>query len=198
MQWLFEKNYIINFDISKYTPSSFQSSQLNYEKLSPLNNFGILYDFEIDAISEFKSTYKPLNTSVLLLLLSYIRAFTWVRSNEISGHSESSKKEKPEMLQTTFQSIELFTGISRKLISRAMAVLESMGLIKTHRMPKYQDDDGGWHSDDLICVCPYKYLLKGKRICKCIGEEYSYEKELKYGIAFIKNQTYFSKKFYQN
>ena len=198
MQWLFENGYIIDFDVNKYILSNFQSSLVNREKLSPLNNFGILYDFEIDAISKFKSTYKPLNTSVLLLLLSYIRAFTWVRSNEISGHSESSKKEKPEMLQTTFQSIEFFTGISRKLISRAMAVLESMGLIKTHRMPKYQDDDGGWHSDDLICVCPYKYLLKGKEICKCIGEEYSYEKELKYGIAFIKNQTYFSKKFYQN
>lgn len=198
MQWSFENGYIIDFDVSKYTLSNFQSSLLNCEKIRPLNNFGLLYDFEIDAINKFKSTYKPLNKSVLLLLLSYVRAFTWVRGNEISGHSINSQKEKPEILQTTFQSIEFFTGVPRKLVSRAMTVLEDMELVTTHRMPKYKDTDGGWHSDDLICVCPYKYLLKGKEICKCTNEEYSPEKELQYGIEFIKNQTYFSKKFYQD
>ena len=198
MQWSFENGYIIDFDVSKYILSNFQSSLLNYEKIRPLNNFGLLYDFEIDAINNFKSDYKPLNKSVLLLLLSYVRAFTWIRSNEISGHSMNSQKEKPEILQTTFQSIEFFTGIPRKLASRAMSMLESMGFVITHRMPKYKDTDGGWHSDDLICVCPYKYLLKGKEVCKCTNEEYSSEKELQYGIDFVKSQTYFSKKFYQD
>lgn len=198
MLWLFKNSYIMNFDTQRYTLSNFQSSLLNYEKIRPSNNFGLLYNFEINTINKFKSTYKPLNKSVLLLLLSYIRAFTWVRNNEISGHSISSQKEKPEILQTNFQSIEFFTGIPRKLVSRAMSVLEEMEMIITYRMPKYKDADGGWHSDDLICVCPYKYLLKGNRIYKCNNEEYSYEKELQYGIEFVKSQAYFSKKFYQD
>lgn len=197
MQWLFRNGYIIDYDEEKFLQSHFQSSLLNCEKVRPLNNFGLLYDFEVSAINEYKSSYKPLNRSILLLLLSYIRAFTWIRSNEVSGHSGKSQKEKPEVLQTTFQSIESVIGVPRKLISRAMAVLEYMGLVVTYRMPKYQDTEGGWHTDDLICVCPYKYLSSGKEIYKCTKEEYSPEKELQNGIEFVKNQRYISKKFYQ-
>lgn len=178
MDWYFENGYIIDFDKEKYIQNTFQSSLLNNEKLNPKNNFGILYDFEIEAINKYQSSYKPLNKSILLLLLSYIRAFTWLRTNELSGHSEKSKKSKPEIFYSQFQSIAAFLGSNRKLISRTTAILEELGLIKTHRMPRYQDSGGNWHTDDIIYICPYRYILRGGQIVRCAIEEYDYKKEL--------------------
>lgn len=198
MEWYFKNGYIIDFDESRFIQSTFQSSLLNRDKINPTNNFGILYDFEIETINNYKSPYKPLNNSMLLLLLSYIRAFSWVRANETTGHSNNSKKEKPEIFHSQFQIIEQFTGISRKLVSRATDILEMLGLIKTYRMPKYKDDGGKWHTDDIIYVCPYKYISKNGKIRKCTQNEYNYEKELEHGIEFVEKKKYLQKKFYQD
>lgn len=198
MQWYFENGYIIDFDKDKYIQSTFQSSLLNEEKMKPANNFGIIYDFEIEIINNYQSPYKPLTKSILLLLLSYIRAFTWIRTNELSGHSEKSKKNKPEIFYSQFQTIGSFIGISRKMVSRTTTVLEELGLIKTYRMPRYKDSNDKWHTDDIIYVCPYKYKLWKSQIYKCSKEEYDYEKELEYGIMYLREKKYVSKKFYQD
>lgn len=197
MQWYFENGYIIDFDKDKFSQSTFQSSLLNEEKIKPEGNFGILYDFEIEMIRNYQSSYKPLNKSILLLLLSYIRAFTWNRSNFISGHSEKSKKNKPEIFYSQFQTIAEFIGSNRKMISRATSVLEELGLIETYRMPRYKDSSGNWHTDDIIYICPYKYLSRKDKIYRCSKEEYDYTKELDYGISFLRERNYVSRKFYQ-
>lgn len=181
MQWFFENGYLIDFNEDKYIQSNFQSSLLNIEKIQPMNNFGLIYDFEIELINNFKSSYKPLNRSLLLLLLSYIRAFTWNRSNQLLYY-------KPEIFHSQFQTMSTFIGISRKLISRATEILELMGLIKTYRMPKYKDTNDNWHTDDIIYVCPYKYIVKNNQIYKCSDNEYNAEEELKKGIEFLKTQ----------
>lgn len=198
MQWHFENGYIVDFDKDKYSQSTFQSSLLNEEKFKPSNNYGIIYDFEVEVINNYQSSYKPLNKSILFLLLSYIRAFTWVRTNEISGHSEKSKKDKPEIFHSQFTIMAEFIGVNRKMIAKATTVLEELGLIKTHRMPKYQDSNGDWHTDDIIYICPYKYVSYRKQICRCSKEEYDYKKELEYGIMYLRKQKYVSKKFYQD
>lgn len=197
MDWYFENRYIINFDKEKYIQNTFQSSLLNYEKLNPKNNFGILYDFEIEIINKYQSSYKPLNKSILFLLLSYIKAFTWIRTNEITGHSEKSKKNKPEIFYSQFQTMAAFIGSSRKMVAKATAVLEELGLIETYRMPRYKDSNDNWHTDDIIYILPYKYVSRNKKIVLCTKEEYNPEKELEYGILFLRNQNYVSKKFYQ-
>lgn len=197
MNWYFENEYIVDFDKEKYIQTTFQSSLLNIEKLNPKNNFGIVYDFEIEKINNYVSTYKPLNKSILLLLLIYVRAFTWIRTNEMSGHSEGSKKRKPEIFYSQFTTIATFIGSNRKMIARATMVLEGLGLIKTYRMPRYKDSSGQWHTDDIIYICPYRYILRNNQIIKCSKEEYNYEKELEYGILFLREQKYVSKKFYQ-
>ena len=198
MKWYFENEYIIDFNEKTYIQSTFQSSLLNIEKLNPKNNFGILYDFEIEMINRYESSYKPLNKSILLLLLSYIRAFTWVRTNELSGHSEKSKKSKPEIFYSQFQTIAAFIGSNRKMVARATIVLEELGLIKTHRMPRYKDSNNNWHTDDIIYICPYKYISRKSQIVLCEKEEYDYTKELEYGILFLRDKNYVSKKFYQD
>ena len=200
MQWLFENGYILDFDEEIYVQNSFQSSLLNKEKLVPKNNFGIVYDFEIEIIMQYKSSYKPLNKSILLLLLSYIRAFTWTRYTTLTGHSEKSKKEKPEIFHSQFEIMENFIGIKAKMISKATKVLEELGIVKTHRMPSYQDQDGIWHTDDIIYICPYKLVTdeKTKIVRICNKEEYDWHKELEYGIKYLRECKYSSKKFYQD
>lgn len=198
MQWFFENGYLIDFEKEKYIQSTFQSSLLNIDKLNPGKNYGSLYDFEIDAINNYESSYKPLNKSLLFLLLSYIRAFTWKRTNEISGHSEKSKKEKPEIFYSQFTTIAFFVGSNRKMIAKATEVLEQLGLIKTYRMPRYKDSSGNWHTDDIIYISPYKFESHKKEILKCSNEAYNPEKELEYGIMYLREQKYVSKKFYQD
>ena len=198
MQWHFENGYIIDFDKDKYSQSTFQSSLLNEEKLKPSENFGIIYDFEVEVINNYQSSYKPLNKSILLLLLAYVRAFTWKRVSEVSGHSEKSKRDKPEIFHSQFTTMAAFIGVNRKMIAKATTVLEELGLIKTHRMPKYQDSNGDWHTDDIIYICPYRYESNRGQIYRCSKEEYDYTKELEYAIMFLREQKYVSKKFYQD
>lgn len=198
MQWFFENGYLINFEKEKYIQTTFQSSLLNTEKMNPSRNYGSLYDFEIEAINNYQSLYKPLNKSILFLLLSYIKAFTWNRTNEISGHSEKSKKDKPEIFYSQFTTIASFIGINRKMIAKATEVLEQLGLIKTYRMPRYKDSSGNWHTDDIIYICPYKFETHKKEILRCSKEVYNPEKELEYGIMYLREQKYVSKKFYQD
>lgn len=197
MNWYFQNGYIIDFDKDKYMQNTFQSSLLNKEKLIPLNNFGLIYDFELKAIMDYKVSYKPLNKSILILLLAYIRAFTWVRKNEITGHSESSKKSKPEIFHSQFVAMENYIGVKHRLISKATDVLEELGIMKTHRMPSYKDQEGVWHTDDIVYICPYKIISHNKTFRLCKKDEYDWKKELEYGIQYLREGKYTSKKFYQ-
>ena len=56
MQWYFENGYIIDFDRNKYSQSTFQSSLLNEDKFKPSNNFGVIYDFEVEVINNYQSS----------------------------------------------------------------------------------------------------------------------------------------------
>lgn len=200
MQWLFEDGYLIDFDKDKYVQNTFQSSLLNKEKLLPKNNYGNIYDFEIETIMKYESPYKPLNRSILLLLLSYIRAFTWIRKTEISGHSEKSKKAKPEIFYSQFEIIAEHLGISSRMVSRATTVLEELGLITTYRMPSYKNKDGEWRTNDIIYISPYKLIWdKGNGNFRlCSKEEYDWKNELSYGIKYLNECKYADKKFYQD
>lgn len=198
MEWFYENNYIFNFDKESFIQNTLQSSLLNFEKLLPNANFGVVYDFEFDVIMDYVSSYKPLNKSILLLVLSYIRAFTWYRSFQLTGHSESSKKNKPEIFHSQFTVMSNFIGVSDKLISKATLILEKLGMIKTYRMPNYQDHEGIWHTDDIIYVCPYKIVSTNKKMKICNKEEYDYEKEIHNGINYLREAKYISKKFYQD
>lgn len=197
MQWMFSNGYIIDFDKDKYVQNTLQSSLLNLNLIEPSKDFAIIYDFEYKTIMKYDSPYKPLTKSILLLVFSYIKAFTWIRFTSISGHSEKTKKSKPEIFHSQFEIMSQFIGIKPKMISKATDILERMGLIKTHRMPSYQDSDGQWHSDDIIYVIPYKIIYENKRFYICSKDEYDPQKELENGIMYLRNMNHISKKFYQ-
>ena len=198
MQWIFSNGYIIDFDKSRFVQNTLQSSLLNLDLIEPNKDFAIIYDFEYETIMEYDSPYKPLTKSVLLLVFSYIKAFTWNRFSSISGHSEKTKKSKPEIFHSQFEIMSQFIGIKPKMISKATEILEQMGLIITHRMPRYQDTDGNWHTDDIIYVIPYKIIYQNKHFYICFKEEYDPKKELENGIIYLRNMKHISKKFYQD
>ena len=198
MQWIFSNGYIIDFDKSRFVQNTLQSSLLNLDLIEPNKDFAIIYDFEYETIMEYDSPYKPLTKSVLLLVFSYIKAFTWNRFSSISGHSEKTKKSKPEIFHSQFEIMSQFIGIKPKMISKATEILEQMGLIITHRMPSYQDIDGNWHTDDIIYVIPYKIIYQNKHFYICSKEEYDPKKELENGIIYLRNMKHISKKFYQD
>ena len=198
MQWIFSNGYIIDFDKSRFVQNTLQSSLLNLDLIEPNKDFAIIYDFEYETIMEYDSPYKPLTKSVLLLVFSYIKAFTWNRFSSISGHYEKTKKSKPEIFHSQFEIMSQFIGIKPKMISKATEILEQMGLIITHRMPRYQDTDGNWHTDDIIYVIPYKIIYQNKHFYICSKEEYDPKKELENGIIYLRNMKHISKKFYQD
>lgn len=195
MQWYFEKNYLNNFCTEKFSQNNFQSSSLNMENINVDKNFGILYDFEIKKIMEYKSSYKPLNSSILLLLFSYIRAYTWVRFTSPTGHSARNMKDKPEIFYSQFKTIGEFLGVSERMISNATSVLTELGFIKTHRMPSYLNAEDEWRTDDVIYVCPYK-IVKTKDNFTVL-DDYDWRKELENGIKFLQESKYSERKFYQ-
>lgn len=73
-----------------------------------------------------------------------------------------------------------------------------MEIIKTHRMPCFQDNGGTWHTDDIIFVFRYKVIASNKALHICSKDEYDFEQELEYGINCLRNMNHISKKFYQN
>lgn len=197
MLWLYDKEYIYNFNSEKYVQNTFQSSVLNKDKIMPPDNFGLVYDFEIEAIMNYKSPYRPLNSSILLLLLSYIRSYTWVRKTGVIEYSETTKREKPEIFHSQFKTMGHYLGIKEKMISKATRVLEEMNLIKTHRMPSYKDIDGNWHTDDIIFVCPYKIVVENHSMRICTRKQYNWEKELENGILYLRYSKHMRKKYFQ-
>lgn len=196
MQWYWENGYLLNFEKEKYITNTFQSSLLNMEKLCPSENYGIMYDFEIKKIMEYSSSYRPLTKSVLLLLLTYIRSYTWIRKSNPTRHSETSKRNKPEIFNSQFKQMANYIGVNERLISKATDVLVELGLIQVYRMPSYKDCTDTWRTDDIIYVCPYKFSIQNSCIVQDT-ENYNWESELKYGIDFLQNMNYVTKKFYQ-
>lgn len=195
MQWYLENNYLKDFCIDKFSQNTFQSSAINTENMKVGKDFGLLYDFEIKRILEYKSPYKPLNSSILLLLLSYIRAYTWIRFTSPSGHSAKTAKCKPEIFYSQFKTIGEFIGISERMVSNATGILAELGLIKTYRMPSYLNAEDEWRTDDVIYVCPYK-IVKSKDTFVVL-DSYDWRKELENGINFLRESKYSDRKFHQ-
>lgn len=196
MNWFVQNNYIDAFDEHEYTLNHFQTSILNDDLFYPEDGYGALFDFEINEIMKYECDYKPLNKSILLLILSLIRAYTWKRKTSITGYSDRSKSEKPEILWTTFEDISEYTGVSRQLVSRAVQVLEDLGLIKTLRLSSQKIEDKIINGRILI-ACPYKIIYKDNKFKICVTEEYDCDQELSLGKDYVNYYRRNHKKFYQ-
>lgn len=198
MEWFYSKGYIIDFNKDLFTGNTFQCSLAYEEKIRPDSNFGLIYDFELETINSYTSKYRAVNKSTLLLVLSYIRLNTWVRKTDLTGHSEKSKKSKPEICNRQLVEIANDLGLSSNLVSKSLTTLEEFNFVASKAMPRFQDELGNWHTEDTIFVAPYKFrVISEGKIVQSSKEEYDYEKEIAYGIKFLQERKYSSKKFYQ-
>ncbi len=198
MGWFHESGYILDFNEKRFQRDNHEISRLNTEMFRPDGNFGILYDFEIQRIMDCHISYRPLTKSIVLLVLSYIRAYTWIRQSDISGHSPTSMKEKPEIFYSQYTLMGTFIGVAPRMISKAVDILADLGLLISHRLPNYKTVSNEWRTNDVIFVCPYKIQTANDELIVLDGSSYDYKKELENGIAFLRSDGYAAKKFYQS
>ncbi len=106
--------------------------------------FGIIYYSEFQRIlqlrTECKADGRRLNHAHVMLLLSYIRLYM------------NYQKGKPVYYSNLLIRISENTGLSVRSISSCLKVLEELGIIHNEELPRYKDNDGGWHSNVRIFV----------------------------------------------
>lgn len=200
MQWLKDKQYIQSFDAENFRTDKLNESYVtDVDKLYPKKNYGILYDFEVEFVKNIKFNKKHvINNSLVLMFLAYIRAYSWNRGNLEKiylSHSQKSKQEKPEIFNSTYKSMSSVLGLSERTISKLTEFLEEVGIIRTHRLPKYKDSHSRWHHGEIIYVFNYKFQYLNRRYYSC--DDYNPKQEIKNGIKFIRENQYETKKFNQ-
>lgn len=106
--------------------------------------FAIIYYSEFQKILQLRTKYKTdgrrLNHAHILLLLSYIRLYMYYQ------------KGKPVYYSNLLIRIANSTGLSVRSISSCLKVLEELDIIHNEELPRYKDNNGGWHSNVRIFV----------------------------------------------
>jgi hypothetical protein len=169
----------------------FSVAELDMSKFCPDTQFALIYFDEIKKIKDFKKYTKDtskMNTAFLLLTLSYIRTNMLRRQDGYIG----DKSSKPEFCYRMYIDIEKDIGLSGRYISRSVKILNELDILVSQELPRYQDDDGNWHTEVTMFVNKYRY--KRNRIDK----EYDYQQELQWGKEYIQEKKYLSKKFDQS
>lgn len=177
LEKLKDKGYILN--LSKV--GTLISVELNYQKIyDECRNysFGVLYVDEVEKILDYKNFVgdKYLNIPVLLNVFSVLRTNIFRRPNrlreeELYYNGEDSKEKDiqhrrelfPEAYNTKFVDISKETGIPSRTISKAISILEELGLFVTSRLKTVKFSDDEFHTQDIIIANAYKregvYLL---------------------------------------
>lgn len=127
------------FDAGYFTESDGGIIYINQEE-----QFGIIYYSEFHRILQLRAEYKldgrRLNHAHILLLLSYIRLYM------------NYQKGKPVYHSNLLIRIAENIGLSVRSISSCLKVLEELCIIHNEELPRYKDNNGGWHSNVRIFV----------------------------------------------
>lgn len=195
--WLCENQYISNFNERSFWGNNLQYCLINRDKFGDNKQFSIIYDFEINLLQHYDSNYRPLTKSTILLVLAYIRVNMWRRTTQLTVELDAAKKKKPEIVSRQYRKIAEDIGISERLVSRAISVLNDMGIIVARTLPRFQDESGKWHTEDTIFANKYRYLYNNRKKQYELDKNYDCEKELQYGVKFLQERKYSNKKFNQ-
>ena len=127
------------FDVGYFAKSDGGIVYINQEE-----QFGIIYDSEFQKILQLRAEYKlngcRLNHAYVLLLLAHIRLYM------------NYQKGKPVYYSNLLVRISKNTGLSVRSISSCLKVLEELDIIHNEELPRYKDNNGGWHSNVRIFV----------------------------------------------
>lgn len=167
--------------------NNFVEAQLNIEEFYPDNQFALIYNNELEKIINFKQYTKDvnrMNSSILLLVLSYLRSNMLRRQAEYN----SDKSDKPEFCYRMYKDIEADIGLSSRYISRAVKILDEMGILAYKILPRWKDESDNWHTEVTLFANRYKY--KDNRL----DDSYNYEQELEWGEEYIKDKKHYKQK----
>lgn len=171
-------------------------AELDEDKFTYDSQFAIVYLNELDRILEFKEYLKDIDVNInrmspaiLILVLSYLRVNMLRRQDNYIG----KESDKPEFCYRMYIDIEKDIGLSNRYISRAVNILNKLDIIVSQEMMRYKDEKDNWHTDVTLFVNKYKYDKQGHK-----NKKYSFIDELQWGIEYIKEKKFLSKKFIQN
>lgn len=128
-----------------YIEIEFSSNKLfTFFSKPPKNSFGIIYKYEFTQILEYRKSQRQnglrVNHAHLLLLLSYIRL------------NMERQPGKPVVHFSMIKTISENTGLSTRSVSLALKILEELSIIHHEPLPRYQDENGNWHTNVKIFV----------------------------------------------
>lgn len=192
---LMTDNYIeVTGDITR---NMFCCAAINNEKFDVPNSFAVIYFDEIQKIRNFKEytdDVNRMNSSMLILVLSYLRV-NMLRRQELYFGKES---DKPEFCYRMYINIKKDIDLSERYISRAVNILKKLDIIEIYELPRWKDENDSWHTDVTLFVNKYKYKKNKENDSYVIDKNYNYEQEIKWGMEYIKEKKYLKKKFDQN
>ena len=186
-------DYLKSFNGNDLYGNNLVTCDANMEKLFPFGNYGVISDKEFNLITLYQCSNPRITTSVILLVLSYIRSNILRRTSNNGNFSEKDIKAKPEFCYRMIEYIEDDIGLHRNTISKCIDILVELDILVTLSMPRYKDENGNWHTEATLFADKYRYDSQSRLV-----QDYDYEEELKYGKQYLIEKKYVSKKFYQN
>lgn len=162
------------------TNTTYINLTFNSDKLNNQCNeeyYAMIYLDEYQKILSYKFDNKKdtaTNVSVLLLVFAYLRLKIVCRTNtfKFQGGFESiqEKKEKyPDAYNCKYKDMAEQIGITARSASKAVNILNELGLIYKEPVERTQLDDGSWVTNDTIFVNMYKREFNNLLVS---GEEY--------------------------
>lgn len=179
----------ISNDINR---NNYNEAKINQDKFDIIPQFALVYVDEVNKIRDFKKYTKDvvkMNTSILLLVLSYIRVNMLRRQDKYIGE----ESDKPEFCYRMYIDIEKDIGISSRYISRAVKILNELDLIVSESMPRWRDENDNWHTEVTLFVNKYRR----KKSTEKLDGNYDYKQELEWGKEYVIKKKYLNKKFDQ-
>lgn len=165
----------------------YQQVKLNIEKFDAPDSFGIIYFDELQRILDFKGELKDsgidlyrMSSSYILLLLSYLRI------------NMNRNPDKPICCYRHYQKIAEDTGLSERYIGRIVEILDTMNIIKFHKMKRTRYKDA--NTDVKFSTTPkifadYRHYIKDSNGVSIPDTEYDYNTEISKQIKLMQKEN---------
>lgn len=174
IEWLYRNYYISDFNYKEFCGNYLRYCSVNDVMFLNPARFGVIYDFEFQKVENIKSW------DLLLLVLSYLRLNTW--NNKTGEHL------RPEIVHRQYSKVSEDTGVSVYRIKKSIQTLCDIGILKTATVPRFRDQSGAWHTEDMIIANKYKYHWDNITNTYLLDQNYDCDKELEFGVQYLQQR----------
>lgn len=185
---LSDRGYLTYYE--KLSKTAHIDGYFNYDKVFDEcfnEGFAILYLDEIEKIMKYNKDENnkdtKFNNAILLLVFAYFRNMIFNRPNKLRPEEynyqnkqdhvldiEARRERSPEAYADNYKTIGENLGISERLVSKSVDILEDLGLITTDRAFRVRNEDGEFRTQYTIFANAYK---REKEELLASGESYS-------------------------